>query len=116
MLRYNNARYFSIEEGDHFGEIDIVFEVNQSILENPENESKPFSHNFKGIYRRFTVQATKACSLLTLSTDNLFKMQYEFADQFDEIFRDGLKRLIDASRNKYMAIMHHVKKINTFPE
>jgi hypothetical protein len=111
MRSHNNficVPYYTIDEGDHFGEIDIVFAVTQSIQENEEKETKHhFSHNFQGIYRRFTVQATKPCSLLTLSTENLFKMQYEFVDQFDEIFRDGEKRLIDASSKKYLAMVNN---------
>jgi hypothetical protein len=33
-----------------------------------------------------------------LSTDNLFKMRFEFIEMFNEIFQDGLKRLVAAAK------------------
>jgi len=54
----------------------------------------------------FTVQAVDQSGLSTLSVQTLIKMQYEFGDYFDELFADGLKRLISTTKQKMKAIKH----------
>ena len=43
MARYNNAPYIQIDEGDCFGEIDIVLK-NEEIRAKEENDSCSDSH------------------------------------------------------------------------
>jgi hypothetical protein len=53
-------RYILIEEGDHFGDIDIVLENGyRSIKCEEEDFEEPIAHDFQKIYRKFTVQAVE---------------------------------------------------------
>jgi hypothetical protein len=54
----------------------------------------------------FTVQSINQSGLLTLSTESLVKMQYEFGDYFEELFQDGLQRLIITTKQKMKAIVY----------
>ena len=54
----------------------------------------------------FTVQSINQSGLLTLRTESLVKMQYEFGDYFEELFQDGLQRLIITTKQKMKAIVY----------
>jgi hypothetical protein len=54
----------------------------------------------------FTVQSIEQSGLLTLSTEALCKMKYEFGDYADELFEDGLQRLIITTKEKMKAVIH----------
>ena len=71
---FRNTRYISIENGDHFGILDIVGTVSQNeSIELYEWYSK--KHLIK---RQFTIQAIIDCEVMTLNIDNLNLMQQEF--------------------------------------
>jgi hypothetical protein len=57
MARYNNAPYIQINEGDHFGEIDIVLKHEE---QRPDNASSYSPHcSFLSNFQHFfTVMAT----------------------------------------------------------
>lgn len=105
MLRYNNFPYLYINSGDHFGLMDIVLAMEQK--RKQENEAQQLKSNNMGTYvRLFTVQALEQSGLLTLSVDYLLKMQFEFHDYFDDLFADGLQRLVSTTKQKMRAIVY----------
>ena len=62
MIRYDNIPYIRIEEGDCFGDIDIVLENEQRKLE-ANQDSKDSDHidfseyyQFNNLYRKFSVR------------------------------------------------------------
>ena len=116
MLRYENFAYLKINKGDHFGLMDVVLALEQqrpefdSFENNSQIETKEDGRikqkdkvemnikDFNKYIRRFTVQALKLSGLLTLPLETLVKMQFEFCDYFDELFEDGILRLLNTTK------------------
>ena len=66
MASYNNSPYILIEEGDHFGDIDIVLANEMQRLDLIESESSSsddippiFAYDLGHLRREFTVVAQK---------------------------------------------------------
>jgi CRP-like cAMP-binding protein len=85
LPRYNNAIYSEIEQGEHFGHLDIfgVRSMNDKLAANNSNKKKAT------LLRKFTTLARINCELLTLGVSELDKMRVEFPDVFEELYNDG---------------------------
>lgn len=66
-----NVVYIEINQGDHFGEIDLVFAAQDKLMPlDLMIEYMTYQNEFN-LQRVFTVQAIEDCTLLSLSTQNL---------------------------------------------
>ena len=76
--------YIKINEGNHFGLVDII----GSMLENNNDFSQINSWtNYRDKLRRqFTVMAVDQCEILSLNINNLARMQSEFLEYYEELF------------------------------
>lgn len=101
LPRYNNAVYITVESGDHFGLIDLVYD---SEILNISTKMTKKAIESDSIHRRFTVQALIECELLTLTLEELDALKFEFPDIFQELFQNSIKRLKGALKQKYEAI------------
>jgi hypothetical protein len=73
--------YVEIDEGDDFGQVDIL-----SCSIDEECEVQDIFDDVDSLKRQFTVQALVNCELMSLSTDSLKKMSQEFYDAFVSLF------------------------------
>lgn len=90
-----NIVYIEINEGDDFGQVDLV----QCSLDMQKDfrTDNDFFHNTDKLVRQFTVQALGKCELLTLSINDLVKMKQEFYEKYLELFEKSeivLKRVL----------------------
>ncbi|CDW71411.1 UNKNOWN [Stylonychia lemnae] len=99
--RFDNTVYIQIDKGDHFGELDLVYDP--KILSLTINIKKKAQKN-KDIFRRFSVQAIINCELLILTLDDIDKMKLEFPEVFDDLFNNSLKRLEKVLKLKIDAV------------
>jgi hypothetical protein len=100
--RLDNKAYLIIEQGDHFGHLDLAADpsfieqaqynhkvpsmVSQSYMSLPSpHYLRPTTLN--GLLRSFTAQAFCLCELLLLSVSDLFRMKLEFPRHFDDLFK-----------------------------
>ncbi|TNV86814.1 hypothetical protein FGO68_gene1058 [Halteria grandinella] len=88
--RLDNQVFIKIEEGDHFGHTDIVYD--QSFIEYQMSTKKRVLRN-RDIIRSFTVLSIIQCELLILTIDDLEKMKVEFPDVFIDLFINAYERL-----------------------
>ena len=88
LPRYDNTVYIRIEEGDHFGHVDLV--LDQHILMEQFNIKMKQEKN---LTRRFTVQALINCELLLLMIEDIDKMKIEFPEKFEHLFMNSYRRL-----------------------
>jgi len=72
-----NVVYIEINNGDYFGEIDLVVASSEHMVEVEEMFETMKSSNFN-IVRQFTVQAIEDTMLMTISMPNLQRMQKQF--------------------------------------
>lgn len=84
-LRFNVV-YIEINQGDYFGEIDIVNAANEKIVKVDDLFDGLYSDKFS-LQRSFTVQAIDDCTLLSLSMKNLKRMRMQFNSEFNILFR-----------------------------
>lgn len=96
-----NIVYVELQEGDDFGQIDIV----TSSMETNTPITKVLD-NTEGLNRQFTVQALSDCELLMLSIKSLKQMSIEFFDAFQQLFAQGGIRLKRVLEQKLRAIKH----------
>ena len=90
LPRYDNTIYIRIEDGDHFGHVDIVFDQEVRDMGVPVKLIRPEKYV---ITRKFTVQSVLNCELLTLPIEELEKMKIEFPEIFEELFTNSYRRL-----------------------
>ena len=90
LPRYDNTIYIRIEDGDHFGHVDIVFDQEVRDMGVPVKLIRPEKYV---ITRKFTVQSILNCELLTLPIEELEKMKIEFPEIFEELFTNSYRRL-----------------------
>ncbi len=90
LPRYDNTIYIRIEDGDHFGHVDIVFNQEVRDLRVQVKLLRPEKNM---ITRKFTVQSVLTCELLTLNIVELDKMKIEFPEIFEELFTNSYRRL-----------------------
>ena len=69
-----NVVYIEINQGDFFGEIDIVFESQEKMI-SVDHMIQNLSQVTFNMQRYFTIQAIQNCTLLSLSLLNLQRMQ-----------------------------------------
>lgn len=85
---FKNVSYIEIDEGDHFGVMDIIGSTQEENIDTNEWYSKK-----QILKRQFTIQAKLDSEVLILPILNLYQMQQEFIDAYDELFDRGIKRL-----------------------
>lgn len=93
LPRFNDKVYFFIEEGTHFGHLDLAGD-RYFVEDDMGNYTRKAILEAEHI-RRFTVQAFDNCELLGLTLSDLLKMKYEFPKFFKELFdgsRDKLRK------------------------
>ncbi|CDW88827.1 cation channel family protein [Stylonychia lemnae] len=101
LPRFDNTIYIQVDKGDHFGELDLVYDP--MILDDQINIKKKTQKN-KDIFRRFSIQAVINCELLILTIDDIDKMKLEFPEVFDDLFNNSIKRLEKVHKLKMDAI------------
>ena len=82
LPKHNNLKYINIDDGMHFGIIDII----ASLLENEMVLAEVIDDwitRKEILKRQFTVMADKETSLLTLSVQNLDRMKFEFLETYE---------------------------------
>ena len=55
MLRYDNFKYITIKEGDHFGVMDLAIQIEGLKSDDPNKVVK--KEDFLSVTRKFSVQA-----------------------------------------------------------
>jgi CRP-like cAMP-binding protein len=88
LSKYQDKVYKEIEQGDHFGHIDlantkIFMKTNKKKVHKKKQQFKSF----------FQVKAMEHCDLMTLSIKELEKMKFEFSDVYFELVDDANKQL-----------------------
>lgn len=99
LPKYKNATYIEIQEGQHFGIIDIVHSVLQS---NYEIENW-FLHKDL-LQRHFTVMSLGPVESMTLSIQDLQRMKTEFNEAYQSMFKHAFSRLKRAVKLKVHAL------------
>lgn len=79
LPRFNNKVYFNIVIGDHFGHVDLGHDRDYFKAQKKGMQKKKRKHKVQ-LIRKFTVQAQENCDLLTLTLEDLDKMNSEFPD------------------------------------
>ena len=88
LPKYRNATYINVDEGDHFGIIDII----ASILDSNYDLEQWYGH-LDVLQRQFTVMAISTCECLQLSVQDFRKMKLEFREVYTKLFSDSYTRL-----------------------
>jgi hypothetical protein len=91
LPRFNNKSYISIEQGDLFGHVDLA--NNKDMFKMQKSIRKRKSKKKVDLIRKFTVQASENCDLLTLTLEDLDKMYLEFPEICKELIQDAENRL-----------------------
>ena len=114
LPNYKNAEYLKIDEGEHFGVMDIVFRVREEqhkIAERKQRKAERRQARETGypadgdsstsedevrdidvdvlaqrLYCKFSIQAKSRCLLLQMEKSNLIKMKIEFPEVFVKMF------------------------------
>jgi len=85
LPRYSNKVYIKIEKGEKFGHVDLMgvrkAHEGLEVLNTKKDNNKSL--------RKFTVQATLNCDLLTLGVSDLDKMRLEFPEVYAELHCDA---------------------------
>lgn len=90
MQRYGKTPYYNINEGSHFGFVDVIFRARQYALKDLDSDSeseKDFEDLLKMLKSKFTVIMQSDCYLLQMETYNLANMSTEFPDVY-KMFRE----------------------------
>ena len=101
LPKHQNLKYIDIDNGMHFGVIDIIASlINEDdclseILDNWISKKEKLK-------RHFTILSDGSSHLLTLSIESLNRMKFDFLDTYETFFRDGLSRLKKAFAVKVM--------------
>ena len=73
LPRFNNKVYIDIEKGDHFGHVDLAND--RDYFKNQKlNKKKKKKQQQVTLLRMFTIQAQETCDLLTMTLEDLEKM------------------------------------------
>lgn len=76
---HGNIVYVEIDEGDDFGQSDIISYPDPDIIKNLEKHGS--------LKRSLTVQALINCECLTLNTNDIIKIYKEFHESFEELIK-----------------------------
>lgn len=93
LPRFDNKPYLVVEEGAHFGHIDLAQELRFIGAEPDLGNAMRNNIQIADLMRLFTVQAFNSCDLLQLSISELFKMKLEFPKHFLDLFEGSRERL-----------------------
>ena len=104
LPRYNNKLYFAIKQGEHFGHVDLAND--KEYLKNHKTGKKKKKKNQPVVVlvRMFTVQAQENCDLLTMTLEDLDKMNVEFPLIAKELMDDAAEKLNKEVGTKINAI------------
>lgn len=89
LPRFENEIYIIINEGDHFGLVDIIPEENKKKKNKRKKNKKKEGWEMK---RRYSVQAIAKSELMALKTEDLTLLQAEFPEIYEEFFTTAFKR------------------------
>lgn len=99
LPRYNNTKYIRVKNGNHFGIIDIIGAMQKERIDIEDWYKQRHLLN-----RQFSVQSTQNSEVLNLQIVNLYQMQQEFLDCFNDIFLGAMNTLKKAWINKLEAM------------
>lgn len=91
LPRFNNKVYIQILQGDHFGHVDLGSDKDYFKAMKKNQKSK--KRKRVPLIRKFTVQAQENCDLLTLTLEDLDKMNIEFPDICKQLLDDAIERI-----------------------
>ncbi|TNV87316.1 hypothetical protein FGO68_gene16420 [Halteria grandinella] len=90
LPRFNNKVYMNIVQGDHFGHVDLGSDKDYFKVKKTKMVKK---RKRVPLHRKFTVQAQENCDLLTLTLEDLDKMNSEFPDICKQLLDDAMERI-----------------------
>lgn len=90
LPRFDNTIYIIIEEGDHFGVIDLVPDDKKK--KNKSKRRKTMKKEAWEVKRKFTVQSIMKSSIMALKVEDLSKINSEFPDIYEELFFSAFRR------------------------
>lgn len=82
LPKHNNTRYIDYKIGDTFGVVDII----GSTLTQEEMELDEWFLRKDLLKRQFTVMASTYTELMSLSVQDLYRVQLEFQEYYDDLF------------------------------
>lgn len=86
LPKYNNVKYINVDEGAHFGIIDIMCSIIHCTNVKMDNWIE-----HKGEIRRFTtIMAMKESTLLTMEMAVLFRLKQEFSEIYNTIYEKAI--------------------------
>lgn len=103
LPRFNNKVYLEINQGDHFGHVDLGFDPDYFKTSKKNGKIKKKAKKGPAI-RKFTVQAQENCDLLTLTLEDLDKMNVEFPDICQQLINDAVERIHKETTLKVEAV------------
>ena len=92
LPKYDNARYINITLGYHFGMEDLV----NSVINHDDIKQNDWISHKEYLNRSFTVVGDEnqgKSTIMHLDIQELYRMQVEFSDVYEEMFDESYKRL-----------------------
>jgi hypothetical protein len=89
-------------QGDHFGHVDLGND--KDYFKAMLKKGKAKKRKRLPLHRKFTVQAQENCDLLTLTLEDLDKMNSEFPDICKQLLDDAIERIHKEATLKLEAI------------
>ena len=84
LPKHNNQRYIDISLGSTFGIVDIIASCYKNALIDVEN----WITRKDLMQRQNTILATNYCEIMTISTQELYRVQLEFQEYYDAMFKE----------------------------
>lgn len=112
LPKYENTIYINIQEGDHFGIIDLLGSCSNNFLDHNDWISRKTM-----LQCQFTIQALTEVTVQSLSIENLYKMQLEFPDIYDQLFNESITILRRTLIQRFKAMkecrLQYIKQIKS---
>ena len=89
LPKFDNAKYLHISQGSNFGMEDIV----GSIIKNDDIDQDDWISRKDKMIRQFTIISSEQSTLLLFSVHDLNKMQVEFLELYESLFKESYIRL-----------------------
>jgi CRP-like cAMP-binding protein len=99
LPRFENKPFFDINQGDHFGHVDLFGMKTASDSLVTVSTKKKIDYS-----RKFTIMALASVELLSLAVPDLDKIRCEFPDVYDELYNDGHSQLRLHMKYKRLAL------------
>jgi CRP-like cAMP-binding protein len=106
LPKFDNAKYIHITTGTNFGMEDIV----SSIIKNEDIDQDDWISKKDIMTRQFTIMASEQATLLVFSVIELNKMQVEFLELYESLFKESYNRLEQILAIKLKSIKQCQKK------